>query len=46
MGENKLVQYDNKNGTLDVLYIKGNISQEKPMTFKNNLHVAIISIFD
>ena len=29
-----------------LLLIKGDISQEKPMTFKNNLHVAIISIFD
>ena len=29
-----------------LMLIKGNISEEKPMTFKNNLHVAIISIFD
>ena len=29
-----------------VMLIKGNISEEKPMTFKNNFHVAIISIFD
>ena len=27
-----------------ILLIKGDISQEKPMTFKKNLHVAIISI--
>ena len=29
-----------------VMLIKGNIFEEKTMTFKNNLHVAIISIFD
>ena len=29
-----------------LLLIKGDISQEKPMTFKNNLYVAIISIFN
>ena len=28
-----------------LLLIKGDISQEKPITFKKNLHVAIISIF-